>query len=160
VVADIGAGDGVLTMPIAREVGPSGRVYATELGGGSLDRLRTAVAKSGLANIEVVEGDPARTNLPPECCDAIFIRNVYHHFADPPAMNTSLLESLKRGGRLAIIDFAPNGAEATSPADRAAGKTHGIGAETVARELQHAGFALVATERRETQGFLLVARKP
>jgi ubiquinone/menaquinone biosynthesis C-methylase UbiE len=49
----------------------------------------------------VVEGGLAQTNLPDECCDAVFMRHVYHHFGDPPAMNASLFRSLKPGGRLA-----------------------------------------------------------
>jgi ubiquinone/menaquinone biosynthesis C-methylase UbiE len=160
VLADIGAGDGLLTIPVAREVGPSGHVYATDLGGAPLERLRKALAKADMPNIEVVEGRAAQTNLPAECCDGIFIRNVYHHFADPAAMNASLRQSLKPGGKLAILDFAPNGPEATAPADRAGGKTHGVTAGTVARELQQAGFELVTTEQRHNKTFLVVVRKP
>src|SRR5438874_7955144 len=72
VVADIGAGDGELTVLMAKEVGPSGRVYATDLGGTPLDRLRKAIEKAGPTNVEVVEGHAVRTNLPAECCDGIF----------------------------------------------------------------------------------------
>jgi len=160
VIADIGAGDGELTIPMAREVGATGRVYATDLGGAPLERLRKALEKANVDNAEVVEGHALRTNLPADCCDGIFIRNVYHHFADPGAMNASLRESLKVGGRLAIIDFAPDGPEAKSPADRALGKTHGVAAETVARELQQAGFELITTEARHRRTFLVVVRKP
>ena len=160
VLADIGAGDAQLTIPMAAEVGPSGRVYATDLGGGPLDGLRRAIANAGVTNVEIVEGHALRTNLPPACCDGIFIRNVYHHFADPDAMNRSVLESLKAGGRLAIIDFAPDGPEAASPADRAGGKTHGVAAETVARELERAGFEPVTIEHRHERTFLVVVRKP
>jgi predicted methyltransferase len=160
VVADIGAGDGVLTIPIAREVGPDGRVYATELGGASIKRLSAALTNAAVTNVEVVEGDPARTNLPPACCESIFIRNVYHHFANPKAMNASLSESLKPGGTLAILDFAPNGPEATSPTNRASGKTHGVAAETVMRELREAGFDPIKLEQRQDKTFLVVVRKP
>jgi ubiquinone/menaquinone biosynthesis C-methylase UbiE len=160
ILADIGAGDGVLCIPLARDVGPSGRIYATELGGGPLDNIRKKLAAAAATNIEVVEGDPLRTNLPSACCDGIYIRNVYHHFADPPAMNASLRASLKPGGRLAILDFAPDGPEATTPAARAGGKTHGVYAATVARELNDAGFEPVLTEQRPHKGFLVVARKP
>jgi ubiquinone/menaquinone biosynthesis C-methylase UbiE len=159
-VADIGAGDGVLTIPIAHTVGPAGRVYATELGGSPLEQLRKALTRTDVTNIEIVEGHALRTNLPVECCDSIFIRNVYHHFADPPAMNASLRQSLKPGGKLAILDFAPNGSEATSPADRAGSKTHGVTAETVGRELQQAGLEPVMTEQRDKRTFLVVVQRP
>ncbi len=160
VIADIGAGDGQLTIPMAREVGPSGRVYATELAGRPIEELRAAIEKADVKNVEIIEGQPLRTNLPAECCDGILIRYVYHHFADPSAMNGSLREALKPGGRLAIIEFAPKGPEATSPADRAAGNTHGVTAETVARELKQAGFEVRTSEQRPDGGVFVAARKP
>jgi ubiquinone/menaquinone biosynthesis C-methylase UbiE len=160
ILADIGAGDAALSIPMAREVGPAGHIFATELGGAPLERLRQAVAAAGVKNIEAIEGDPRRTNLPAACCDGIFIRNVYHHFADPPAMNASLRDALKPGRRLAVLDFAPDGPEATTPAERGGGKTHGVTAPTVARELQQAGFEPVLTEQRGGQTFLVVVRKP
>jgi len=160
VVADVGAGDGQLAIPIARQVGPSGRVYATELPGRPVEELRAAIEKADVKNVEIVEGHTLRTNLPPECCDGIFIRFVYHHFADPSAMNASLREALKPGGRLAIIEFAPKGPEATSPADRAAGNTHGVTAETVARELKQAGFEVSTSEQRPDKAVFVAASKP
>ena len=77
VLADIGAGsDALLTIPMARHVGPSGRIYATEVGA-AVEQLRATVEKAGAQNVHVVAGDPLQTNLPPDCCDAIFIRYVY-----------------------------------------------------------------------------------
>ena len=63
-------------------------------------------------------GAADRTNLPDGACDAIFMRNVYHHFAAPGPMSASLAAALKPGGRLAVVDFRPPGAEAPTPADR------------------------------------------
>ncbi len=160
VVADIGAGpEALLTLPIAHLVGPSGHVYATELGA-AVQGLRTTLDKAGVTNVEVIAGDPARTNLPSNCCDGIVIRFVYHHFADPPAMNASLRQALKAGGRVAVLDFAPPGPEASAPAERAGGTTHGVTATTVERELAAAGFDLIGREPRAERAFLVVARKP
>jgi len=102
------------------------------------------------------------TNFPEGCCDAIFMRNVYHHFGDPPAMNGSLLKSLKPGGRLAVIDFTPppqpNGGE-NPPGHRAEDNHHGVTAATVERELKAAGFEIVASTT-EDRGIRVVARRP
>ena len=108
VVADIGAGDGRFSLAMARRVGASGRVIATELDAGELAKLRSKFGGREPGNVTVVEGAAAETNLPPECCDAILLRGVYHHFTRPDAMNASLLRSLKPGGRLAVVDFAPS----------------------------------------------------
>jgi ubiquinone/menaquinone biosynthesis C-methylase UbiE len=162
VVADVGAGpQALLTIPMATVVGPSGKVYATDVGD-MLGKLRETVQKAGAQNVEVVEGHPSNSNLPPECCDGIFIRNVYHHFADPAAMNASLWASLKRGGRLAIIDFRPRGREAISPADRDEGDQHGVSPESVTKELLTAGFQLITSEDRSDadKWFLVVVEKP
>jgi len=159
VLADIGAGpEALLTVPMAKVGGDSGKVFATDLGQ-MLSRLHDAVKKSGMTNVEIIEGQPASTNLSPECCDGIFIRNVYHHFADPPAMNASLWRSLRAGGRLAVIDFRPVGTEAASPAGRDGGDQHGVLPETVARELVQAGFTLISSEDRPDRWFIVVVEK-
>ena len=105
-IAEIGAGNGNLTVAMARLV-PRGRVYSTELDPDRLDDIRTAVRDAGAANVDVLEAAAADTNLPDACCDAIFMRTVYHHFTTPPVMLAALRRSLKPGGRLAIIEFEP-----------------------------------------------------
>lgn len=159
VVADIGAGDGNQTLAIARYIGPDGQIYSTELGEESVQELRESVERSQLDNITVLVGDPNQTNLPEECCDAIYLRRVYHHIGDPPSMNASLLKSLKSGGRLAIIDFEPRGSEA-EPGERASGSQHGVTAETVVDELTQAGFVLVSNEQQSGRNFYVIVQKP
>jgi ubiquinone/menaquinone biosynthesis C-methylase UbiE len=160
-VGEIGAGDGELTILISRHVGPGGRVFTTELGQDRVRTLRAAVEKAAVGNVTIVEGDAARTNLPDGCCDAVFMRAVYHHFGDPPAMNRSLLASLRPGGRLAIMDFTPRGdEEASNPANRDEDGRHGVKAETVAKELVAAGFERIDVEDRKGRDFLVVVRKP
>ena len=98
IVGEVGAGgSGALTIAMAKAVGEAGRVFTNEV---NKDRVRTLqqAVERGLKHVTVVEGRPAETNFPNQCCDAIFMRNVYHHFGDPPAMNASLRESLKPGG--------------------------------------------------------------
>jgi ubiquinone/menaquinone biosynthesis C-methylase UbiE len=160
-LADIGAGRGQLTLELAREVGVSGRIYATELGEDRLDDLRKAMRSGGLKNVIVVEAHATRTNLPEQCCDALVMRRVYHHVGDPRLMNVSMRESLKPGGLLAVIDFAPDSAESEDPGGRATGDQHGVTAETVMRELREAGFEEVSVEQGGRAGrFMVVARRP
>ncbi len=159
-VCEIGAGDGKLSIAAARIVGPNGRVYTSELGDDRLTALQEQVASSSLAQITVVAGAPASTNFPAEGCDALFMRNVYHHFADPAGMNASIVTALKPGGRVAIVDFAPNGTEAARPADRDNSGTHGISAESVSREMHDAGFEPVSSERGAQRWFMVVVSKP
>jgi tRNA A58 N-methylase Trm61 len=159
-VCEIGAGDGALSIAAARAVGPEGRVYTSELGESRLKALQKEVAGSGLAHITVVEGDPVKTNFPDAACDALFMRNVYHHFADPAAMNVSISTALKPGGRLAVVDFSPPGKEATRAEDRDNDGMHGVTVESVSREMAQAGFEPVSFEHGAERWFMVVVSKP
>jgi len=158
-VADIGAGTGALSIDVAPYIGPGGHIYATELGAESVASLAQALNSAGLTAVTVLEGHPDHTNLPPECCDAVFIRFVYHHFANPPAMNASIWQSLKPGGRVAVIDFAPRGREAAQPSGRAEGDQHGVTATTLQAELEQADFTVLSTEQRPDRRVQVVAMK-
>jgi predicted methyltransferase len=91
------------------------------------------------------------------------MRNVYHHFADPAAMNASIARALKPGGRLGVLDFAPPDKEAARPADRDRDGMHGVTSASVERELKAAGFAVVSTDAGPSgpdRWILVVAAKP
>ena len=140
VVADIGAGDGKYTLAAVEWVGASGKVFATEIDAKKLAELREEVAKRKLGNVIVEESKEAETNLPAGCCDAIFLRRVYHHLTKPTEFDASLVRSLKSGGRLAIIDFAPRaGLEPVEgvPSNRGG---HGIPQKIAIEELSAAGL--------------------
>lgn len=159
VVADIGAGDGDQTLDIGRHIGPDGHIYSTELGS-QLEELREAIEDADPSNITVLEGHPNQTNLPEQCCDAIYMRRVYHHFDDPASMNKSLWNSLKPGGRLAVIDFEPRSSEATDPGGRDTGNSHGVTAETVVKELKEAGFNVISSDNPSGRNIYVVMEKP
>jgi hypothetical protein len=116
------------------------------------------VTTAGVENVRIVEGGSARTNLPRECCDAIFMRHVYHHFGDPPAMNASIRESRKAGGRVAVVDFAPRGGTTGPPGRRDQDTLHGV-APVVIEELQRAGFVEIQQLPSSSPGYFLVAGK-
>jgi ubiquinone/menaquinone biosynthesis C-methylase UbiE len=108
IVADVGAGDGTYSFEAAEKVGPSGRVYATEIDQEKLKILRAEAAKRKLYNVIVVDSTADDTKLPSSCCDAIFLRHVYHHLTQPQDFDRNLVRSLKPGAQLAVIDFPPS----------------------------------------------------
>jgi ubiquinone/menaquinone biosynthesis C-methylase UbiE len=108
IVADVGAGDGTYSFEAAEKVGPSGRVYATEIDTEKLKNLRAEAAKRKRENIVIVEGTTDDTKLPSSCCDTIFLRHVYHHLTQPQEFDRNLARSLKPGAYLAVIDFPPS----------------------------------------------------
>ena len=161
VVAEIGAGDGAVTVLIARAVGETGRVFSNEVNGERMKQIARAAAQAGLNNVTTVAGEPTDTKLPEQCCDAVFMKDVYHHFADPAAMNASILRALRPGGKLAVLDFGPPpGAESADPAGRDVDGHHGITPATLERELRAAGFEILSTEEYGFRSSLTVARRP
>jgi len=162
-VADVGAGGGRMSVLIAKRLGPSGRVFSTEMEEKNLDKIRKAASDAGLANINVIRGGEQSTNLPAGCCNAVFMRKVYHHITDPEAINRTLFEAVRPGGKLAVIDFEkpwmlwlprPDGI----PQDRPG---HGVPPAVVIKEMQQAGFTL---EHRiddwPERNFCLIFHKP
>ncbi len=106
-VADIGAGPGYFTLPIAKAVGPGGKVWAVDIEQKMLDHLRQRADAGDVHNIDyllVPEDDPS---LPKGSVDTIIIVDTYHHFADRPAYVAKLRAALAPGGRLVNIDFIP-----------------------------------------------------
>jgi ubiquinone/menaquinone biosynthesis C-methylase UbiE len=158
-VCEMGAGDGELTIAAAKLVGSTGRVYTSELGDARVKTLRDRTAATGLPHITVVEGAAEKTNFPAGACDALFMRNVYHHFAEPAAINLSIAASLKPDGRLAVVDFTPPNKEAERAADRSKDGMHGISAASVSRELTAAGFEVVSSEAGGQRWFMVVAKR-
>ncbi len=143
-IADVGAGGGAMTVVLGHWIG-NGRVFATDITDDALREIREYARKEGLTNVTVIKGGATTTNLPAECCDAVFLRHVYHHIGAVEHFNRSLFISLKTGGRLAIIDFPPSaGDELPSgvPANRGG---HGVTAALVIQEVEQAGFRHMKT---------------
>jgi predicted methyltransferase len=162
VAADVGAGDGKFTGVLARSVGPSGRVYATEVEQAKLDEVKERMTADGIDNVSTVLGDQQQTGLPAGCCDRILLRLVYHHFADPKAMQRSLWAALRPGGQIAVIDVPPKkGWPRVAGAVERGG--HGIEPSDLLVEMRAAGFEVVAQHDEwpaEDDSYCIVFRRP
>jgi len=164
-VADVGAGSGDMSIAIAGRVAPGGLVYSTEINSKLLEKIRGAVQAAGVRNVIVVAAREHDTGLPPYCCDAIFLREVYHHLTDPAGTDDSLYTALRPGALLAIVDFEPIAGEPPAPGVPAShGTGHGVLEKIVVQEVSHSGFELVSTmdwpvdNRFKT--YLVLFRKP
>ena len=162
VIAEIGAGEGQMSFFAASRVGASGHVYTTELDREKLAHLKEEVNHRKLPNVTVVQAGPVATNLGANCCDAIFMRRVYHHFKEPAKTDAEIFNDLKPGGLLAVIDFTPKpGLPPVEGAPKNHGG-HGIPKQVLEQELTSAGFEIV-NEPRDWPGsgdYCVIARKP
>jgi len=106
-VADIGAGSGYYTVRLAEAVGPTGRVFATDIQPEMLALLRKRLAgrNDGGRNVQLVQGTPTESKLPDGAIDLALMVDVYHELAEPQVFLRSLKRALKNDGRLVLIEF-------------------------------------------------------
>ena len=145
-VADVGAGKGEWTEDLAYRVGEAGHVYSTEVDEDDVEEIREIVTSAGLTNVTALLGEADDSGLPDNCCDAILLRLVYHHFTDPPEMRRSLYRALRPGGLIAVIEIEPQSQwpQLSDVPDRGG---HGIPAEDLVDEMTSDGFEVI--ERHE-----------
>lgn len=144
-IAEIGAGHGYMAVRMAEKVGPAGHLYANEVDSTELKEIVRRARDAELANVTVVKGSDTGTGLPPDSCNGIYMTFVYHHFADPLAMDRSIYQSLKPGGRLFISDFYPTWLLwlwATPAMERNFGG-HGVAEPLMVSQLTSVGFRLL-----------------
>ena len=102
VVGEIGAGSGYFTLRLAAIVS---HVFAADADARLVEILRDRVAAAALRNVTPVLALPDDPFLPSGRCDLVLTVNAYHHFPEPPAYLRRVGRALRRGGRIAIIDF-------------------------------------------------------
>lgn len=123
VVADVGAGDGVLTTYLARAVTPGGHVVATDIDPGALAAVRARAAAAGPATGAAVTArrvTPGAPGLEPDRYDAILLARVDQYLPDRALWLRAAAPALRPGGRLVIANRLHHRAAALAAA-RAAG---------------------------------------
>jgi ubiquinone/menaquinone biosynthesis C-methylase UbiE len=116
VVADLGAGSGVFAAPIARIVGPGGKVYAVEIDANFFPYIERKAKEQNLTNIRTILGKPIDPLLPAADVDLALLHDVLHHVADRPGYLKNAVRYLKPDGRLAIVDLVgPRGPHSDDP---------------------------------------------
>ncbi len=104
ILADIGAGTGVFSLPLARAVAPGGMVYAVEVDQGLVDHIRDRARTEGASNIKAVLGEYEDPKLPTQDIDVAFFHDVLHHVEDRAGYLENLSRYIKPGGRIVIIE--------------------------------------------------------
>ena len=137
-VADLAAGGGYFTFPLAQAVGPRGLVFAVDIDEIGLKIIKEQSAKhpDRLANIRLMLAAPDGLHLPPKSVDLIFAYNAYHHLPERTAYLGALLPVLRPGGRVAVIDYKGEGL-----VEGLGG--HWTGKGTVRHEMEDASYRLV-----------------
>jgi ubiquinone/menaquinone biosynthesis C-methylase UbiE len=164
-VADVGAGDGAFTIPIARAVAPNGRAVAVDISESALNKLRDRVGREDVKNVDIVIGGINDPHLPVDQFDAVLIHNAYHEMTEHEAMLRHIRAALKRDGRFVVVEPTHDSSRGLTREKQVA--QHDIAIEIVDEELRAAGFEVVERDAAFIKftavpgGFwLLVARRP
>jgi ubiquinone/menaquinone biosynthesis C-methylase UbiE len=104
-VADIGSGTGAFSLPFAKAVAPSGKVYAVDIDPGLLDYIAQKAKKENVGNIQTVKGEFSDPKLPTHDVDLAFFHDVLHHIQNRQAYLKALGTYIKPTGRIALIEM-------------------------------------------------------
>lgn len=136
-VADLGPGDGQLTIRLAVAVAPDGIVYAADVDDRALEAVRRDAEAQGLTNLVTARVARDRLTLP-EPVDLIFVSATYHHLPDRVAYFAAARALLRTGGRVVILEARAEGLLA-----RWMGM-HATSPRRITDEMGRAGYALSA----------------
>jgi len=104
-VCDMGCGNGFYALPIAKLLGPKGRVLAVDIQPEMLFLLRERMELEGVDNITPILGSVDDPYLPEGTVDLAILVDVYHEFGFPEEMLAALRKSLKPDGRIVLVEF-------------------------------------------------------
>ncbi len=106
-VADIGAGSGYFTIPVAKAVGPTGKVWAIDIFQEMLNYIDRRLKAEQLENVELLKVERDDPQLPPAGVDIILMVDTYHYIQNRTEYAKKLREGLAPGGKVVVIDFIP-----------------------------------------------------
>jgi len=149
---DIGCGQGFFTLPAARIVGPSGKVYGLDIDSTGIMKLRNRASFENLTHIELITGAAEDTPVCSGCADMVFFGIVLHDFNDPSKVLQNAHKMLKPGGKLVNLDWKKENMNmGPSLAKR-------FDEETASRMIQSAGFKIESVQNSGKFNYLITAR--
>ncbi|MDX2065894.1 MAG: class I SAM-dependent methyltransferase [Fimbriimonadaceae bacterium] len=105
VIADIGAGSGYFTIPMAQRVGPTGTVYAVDIQREMLHLVMKKSRDANLRNVKPILGATTDPKVPANSTDLMLLVDVYHEFDRPYEMTQAMVRGLKPGGKLVFVEY-------------------------------------------------------
>lgn len=104
-VCDMGCGNGFYSVPIAKMVGPHGRVLGVDIQPEMLKLLKKRSKQQHVENITPILGTLWDPKLPKGTVDLILCVDVYHEFSHPVQMLAAMREALAPEGVVALVEF-------------------------------------------------------
>lgn len=153
VLADIGAGSGYHSTLLSKMVG-SGKVYAVDVEPEMIAYLKDRINREGKKNIIPVLSTEKNVSLPANSVDLMLLVDVYHEFSFPYEMALSMLEALKPGGKLVLVEFRAEDPNVPIKA------IHKMSQQQAVKEFKAAGFTFEKNSSNLPWQHCLIFRKP
>jgi ubiquinone/menaquinone biosynthesis C-methylase UbiE len=146
-IGEIGCGRGRYTVYLARETGPSGKVFANDIDEASLSYLRGRCRRLNINNVETITGEEKNPLFPEKSLDMAIMVLVYHMIENPDPLLINLKKSLKTGARLIILDPHDSEIDREFGIDRSgAGSSVPTIKERIEESANKSGYRLLRTE--------------
>ena len=155
-VADIGAGTGYFSLPIAQQIGNTGKLFAVDFQDEMLDHIRKKLGRQEAPrNIELKHGEAVATTLRDQSVDLVYLANVWHELDDQGTVLNEAKRILRPGGELAILDWRPDVVQPPGPPLQ-----HRVAPDAVALTAQREGWTLLSMGHVGVYSYLVQARVP
>ena len=135
-VADLGCGEGYLTVETARW---AKHVTAVDRSPGVLARAKALAARKKCANITWKKGELEKVPIETAAMDVALLSQALHHAAEPAQALGEAARILKPGGRLVILELRPH--DETWVRDKLGDQWFGFSDEQLTGLLTSAGFS-------------------
>jgi ubiquinone/menaquinone biosynthesis C-methylase UbiE len=104
VVLDFGCGSGTYTIPAAKMIGASGKVYALDINNAALDKVEAMARQEGLTNIIRIDSSAeAKIPLKNETIDVMLVIDVLHLIKDKESLFGEAFRILRMNGLLIVF---------------------------------------------------------
>jgi FkbM family methyltransferase len=153
VVADIGAGSGYYSVRMARLV-DKGKVYAVDVEAQMIRYMEKRISTEKISNIIPLRCTEQSARLPRSSVDVMLLVDVYHEFSYPYEMGRSMLDGLKPGGRLFLVEYRMEDPEVPIKT------VHKMSEAQAIKELTAAGFLFERNLTNLPWQHCMVFRKP
>lgn len=153
VVADIGAGTGYFSFRISPFV-PQGKVFAVDVQPEMIDILNFLKQEYQADNVEPILGSETDPHLAADSIDLALMVDAYHEFAYPQEMMQGIVNALKPGGRVALLEY-----RGENPLIPIKG-LHKMTQRQVRKEMQAVGLVWQETQGFLPQQHLMIFQKP
>jgi FkbM family methyltransferase len=152
--ADIGAGTGYFSLPMAQLVGQEGTVYAVDIQPEMLAIIEQRSTSKGINNIERIQATAEDPGLPREVIDMALFVDAYHEFEWPNEVMQAVYASLVPGGKVVLIEYRAEDPEVPIL------RLHKMTEQQARKEMLVVGFEFVENLNVLPQQHFLVFQKP